>query len=104
MYSFFFGRHDSIIRNRANYDDLIILVGGPRVLLYFLLFGFISIVMTYSVLVSVWHYECHLAEEAACSLLQYYLELMTKHSMRVNILSRNIDELRLVLRFYLLSL
>jgi hypothetical protein len=28
--------------------------------------------------VVVWHYECHLAEELACSLLQYYLQLVTK--------------------------
>jgi hypothetical protein len=60
--------------------------------------------MVCSVLVAVWHYECHPPEELACSILQYYLQLMTKQSMPISILSLNIDELRLVLRFYLLSL
>jgi hypothetical protein len=52
--------------------------------------------MVCSVFVVVWHYECHLAEELACSILQYYLELMTKLSMQVSILSGSVDELRLV--------
>jgi hypothetical protein len=39
---------------------------------------YISFMMAYFVRVAVWHYECHLVEELACSLLQYYLELMTK--------------------------
>jgi hypothetical protein len=34
--------------------------------------------MVCSVLVAAWHYGCHLAEEVACSLLQYYVELTTK--------------------------
>jgi hypothetical protein len=34
--------------------------------------------MVCSVFVAVWHYVSHLAEEVACSLLQYYLQLMTK--------------------------
>jgi hypothetical protein len=34
--------------------------------------------MVCSVHVAVWRYECHLAEELACSLVQYYLQLITK--------------------------
>ena len=37
-------------------------------------------IMVCSVLVVAWHYGCHLAEELACSLLQYYIQLMTKYA------------------------
>jgi hypothetical protein len=53
---------------------------------------YISFMMVSSVLVVVWHYGCHLAEELACSILQYYLQLMTKYSTEVRILSGNVDE------------
>jgi hypothetical protein len=59
---------------------------------------FTSPMIACSVLVTAWRYECRLAEEIACSILQYYLQLMTKKSMRVSILSSNVGELRLVQR------
>ncbi|MDP9288994.1 MAG: hypothetical protein M3P08_12460 [Thermoproteota archaeon] len=39
---------------------------------------FIIATVVCSFLIAVWHYECHLAEELACSILQYYLQLITK--------------------------